>query len=340
VNAGSTASGNLASRLVVATGVIAVFAGLAWADMTGLGGAGPACWLMPIAAVAAAWAASEAATLAAAGGCAIRRRLVLGAAVGITVAPLVGLAPSGMLAEGSACVTPAVVDPACGGGLGDGRLVPLAWAAAAAAVAVAIIVAAELPGYVGGEHRLARAVGGGFTAVAIGLPLACMVALRLFGEWRTAGSPLHRLVPLLSLIAVVKGGDIAAYVVGSLVGRHRMAPRLSPGKTWEGAVGSLVASAAAAWGVIEWLGGTAAVSAGCNPSGPPGFDAAVPAGGWLVYGLVVGAAGMVGDLAESFVKRELAAKDSGRMLGGLGGALDLIDSLLVAAPVAWLLWAL
>ena len=67
--------------------------------------------------------------------------------------------------------------------------------------------------------------------------------------------------------------------------------------------------------------------------------AAQPWGGWPVYGLAVGLAGMVGDLAESLLKREAGAKDSGRSLGGLGGVLDLVDSLLFAAPVAWLLWA-
>ena len=63
-----------------------------------------------------------------------------------------------------------------------------------------------------------------------------------------------------------------------------------------------------------------------------------PWGGWLVFGVGVGLAGMFGDLAESLLKRELGAKDSGRSLGGLGGVLDLIDSLLFAAPVAWILW--
>jgi phosphatidate cytidylyltransferase len=65
-----------------------------------------------------------------------------------------------------------------------------------------------------------------------------------------------------------------------------------------------------------------------------------PWGGWLVFGLGVGLAAMVGDLAESLLKRECGAKDSGRSLGGLGGFLDLVDSLLFAAPVAWLLWVL
>jgi phosphatidate cytidylyltransferase len=86
---------------------------------------------------------------------------------------------------------------------------------------------------------------------------------------------------------------------------------------------------AVAWFVIDWL-----------PRAWLGGGAGTPWGGWPVYGLVVGTAGMVGDLAESFVKRELGTKDSGRLLGGLGGVLDLVDALLVAAPVAWLLWAL
>jgi phosphatidate cytidylyltransferase len=63
-----------------------------------------------------------------------------------------------------------------------------------------------------------------------------------------------------------------------------------------------------------------------------------PLGGWFVFGLFVGLAGMVGDLAESLIKREFKTKDSGKSLGALGGTLDLIDSLLFAAPVAWFLW--
>ncbi|MDA1039733.1 MAG: phosphatidate cytidylyltransferase, partial [Planctomycetota bacterium] len=66
---------------------------------------------------------------------------------------------------------------------------------------------------------------------------------------------------------------------------------------------------------------------------------AQPWGGWLAFGLLVGGAGMLGDLAESLIKREAGAKDSGHSLGGLGGVLDLVDSLLFAAPVAWALWS-
>jgi len=134
------------------------------------------------------------------------------------------------------------------------------------------------------------------------------------------------MLPLVSLVAVAKAGDIAAYLGGSLLGRRRLAPALSPGKTWEGAVASLVGSSAAAWFVLEWMAGAA--------------TAAGPWGGWLVFGICVGLAAMAGDLAESLLKRECGVKDSGRSLGGMGGVLDLIDSLLFAAPVAWLLWVL
>jgi phosphatidate cytidylyltransferase len=85
----------------------------------------------------------------------------------------------------------------------------------------------------------------------------------------------------------------------------------------------LAGALAAAWIVFEGCGWQTAVR---------------PWGGWPLFGLLVGVAGMAGDLAESLVKRELGAKDSGGSLGGLGGVLDLVDSLLLAAPVAWLLW--
>ena len=136
---------------------------------------------------------------------------------------------------------------------------------------------------------------------------------------------------LVGMIAAVKFGDVLAYLVGSTVGRHRMAPTLSPGKTWEGAVGSLGGALIASWIVL--LPFHAMLT-------PADGGSAEPFGGWLVHGVVVGTAGMLGDLAESLLKREAGFKDSGGALGALGGALDLVDSLLFAAPAAWLLWVL
>jgi phosphatidate cytidylyltransferase len=131
------------------------------------------------------------------------------------------------------------------------------------------------------------------------------------------------------MIAAVKFGDVLAYLVGSTVGRRRMAPGLSPGKTWAGAVGALCGALFASWLVLVPLRVLLTPADGGN---------AEPYGGWIVHGVFVGTAGMLGDLAESLLKREAGVKDSGATLGALGGGLDLVDSLLFAAPAAWLLW--
>ena len=103
-------------------------------------------------------------------------------------------------------------------------------------------------------------------------------------------------------------------------------PKISPKKTCEGAVASLAGSLFTSWVILQ--------SSFIFKNGVP----VQPLGGWITFGLCVGLSGMVGDLAESLIKRELKTKDSGKFLGGMGGALDLIDSLLFAAPVAWFLW--
>jgi phosphatidate cytidylyltransferase len=192
--------------------------------------------------------------------------------------------------------------------------------ALAVALVLGLMAIIEVATYRREAAALPRLAAGFATATAIGLPFAFMMRLRLMHD--TAG--LASLVPLASMLAVVKVGDIAAYFVGSRLGRNRMAPFLSPGKTWEGAAASLAASLAVAWLFVDVLLDNA-----------PG-----PWGGWPVFGLAVGLAGMLGDLSESLVKRELAAKDSGASLGALGGFLDLADATLLAAPVAWGLWVL
>jgi phosphatidate cytidylyltransferase len=306
----ATRTGAFASRAVVAAIVVAAFVGLAWADAVGLGGSLPAWWLLPVVVVVAARGAAEYAGLFAAAGVGVRGPIVQFATVMVAVSAAVG---AQAFAADAIPVSPVAA---------------LGWTAVAVTLAVVLLAAAELPGYRAGARRLEPLAAGVFVVASLGLPLAFMVALRLvcvedLGPEQRGPGHLG-ILPLVSLVAVVKAGDIAAYVVGTLVGRHRMAPLLSPGKTWEGAAASLVASLAAAWFVLERTG----------------FSAVQPWGGWPVFGLLVGGAGMVGDLAESFVKRELGAKDSGRLLGGLGGVMDLVDSLLLAAPIAWILWVL
>jgi phosphatidate cytidylyltransferase len=284
--------------------VLASFAALAWADALGIAGAPPIAWLLPVVLVVAVGGGREAVRLAAAAGIELAPVIVpVGAAV-IAAAP----ASCGLLPEDAA-----------------DRIGTLGAAAVACMAVLATAFTAAIARYAGGGRDVVRAAGSVTAAVAIGLPLAFIVSLRLMPVASVAVWPFACLVPVVSLIAVVKAGDIAAYAIGSLIGRNRMAPVLSPGKTWEGAGASIGASIAMAWVVIEQVGGDLP---------------ARPLGGWLVYGLLVGIAGMVGDLAESLVKRDLGAKDSGSVLGGMGGFLDLADSLLLAGPVAWLLWAL
>ncbi|MFM7243895.1 MAG: phosphatidate cytidylyltransferase [Planctomycetaceae bacterium] len=298
----SSGRGGLASRLVAGTVVLATFAALAWADAIGFAGAPPLAWLLPVVVLLASGAGHEVVRLAAASGHDLGLLLVPAGAAVIAVSPAV------------AARLPVPDDP----------LAVVGPAAVATMAVVATILAAGVARYAPGSAALARVSGSIAAAVAIGLPFAFMVALRLVGAAYARGPGGAGLVPLLSLVAVVKAGDIAAYAVGSTLGRHRMAPLLSPGKTWEGCAASVAGSLLAAWLVLD---------------GWPRGSARSPLGGWMVFGAVVGAAGIVGDLAESLVKRELAAKDSGRLLGAMGGCLDLVDSLLLAAPVAWLLWA-
>lgn len=119
-------------------------------------------------------------------------------------------------------------------------------------------------------------------------------------------------LPLLVTVAAVWAADIAAYMVGSRIGRRKIAPRISPGKTWEGTIAGFVAAAT----VVAFVG----LPAGASAS-------------WIVPALLVGPAAYAGDLLESWVKRRAGVKDSGRVFPGHGGMLDRIDSLVAAAPV-------
>ena len=121
---------------------------------------------------------------------------------------------------------------------------------------------------------------------------------------------------VLLAIAVIKTGDIFAYLVGSRWGKHRPFPQVSAKKSWEGYAGGLVASCIVAALMGPWL---------LKMSVPLAIAFAVP----------VGIAGHLGDLAESVIKRDLGAKDSAVRLPGLGGVLDIVDSLLFGAPVAF-----
>lgn len=123
---------------------------------------------------------------------------------------------------------------------------------------------------------------------------------------------------VLYLLLVTKFSDMGAYVTGSLIGRHKLVPHISPHKSWEGLAGAVVFSMAGSFGL--WL---------LIPQRLSVFSA------WDVgvLGLLLGLGAVIGDLAESIVKRSAEAKDSGGLLPGIGGVLDLIDSVLFTAPI-------
>ena len=126
---------------------------------------------------------------------------------------------------------------------------------------------------------------------------------------------------LLYFILVTKFSDMGAYAIGSLIGRHKMIPRISPGKTWEGFGGAILVSTGASLAFVHFFG---AKMAGMN------YLHAV------VLGVILSVTAVVGDLIESLFKREAGVKDSGALFPGIGGILDLLDSLLFNAPIMYL----
>lgn len=170
----------------------------------------------------------------------------------------------------------------------------------------------------------------GFTYIA--LPLAMLVQLRQ--QW--AGAFL-----ILYLLLVVWAGDIFAYFVGRSIGRHLMAPRISPKKTWEGAAASMIASLVIGGAIFYYSASvsTALLRWGliARRDGMFGLERP-PLLSLLALTAVLNIAAQLGDLVESLIKRGAGVKDSGGILPGHGGMLDRIDALLFAAPVLWV-WA-
>jgi phosphatidate cytidylyltransferase len=194
-------------------------------------------------------------------------------------------------------------------------------------VSLLILAIATLMTFLGEMRRYQKPGGitaniaaGVFAMVYVGVMLGFAVQLRL--TWGIGA--------LAAWIITVKMGDTGAYTVGRLIGRHKMAPVLSPGKTVEGAFGALAFACLGSWAAFTWL----------VPAASPAALPAGPAWGWLPFGLLLGGAGIIGDLAESLLKRDVGCKDSSSWLPGFGGALDILDSLLLTAPIAWLCWLL
>ena len=146
----------------------------------------------------------------------------------------------------------------------------------------------------------------------------CLLLLRSYGDRNAAhGAAAGLPVWLLLAVTVTWAADVGAYAIGSVAGRRKIAPRVSPGKTWEGTFGGFGAAALAVLGISALFG-----------LGRP--EAAIAA-------VTLGPAAFGGDLLESLLKRRAGVKDSGTLFPGHGGVLDRIDSLVVVAPIVALL---
>jgi phosphatidate cytidylyltransferase len=169
------------------------------------------------------------------------------------------------------------------------------------------------------EQVMVDATASVFCLVYIGFTMMTLPALR-------AESDGPSLVAFL--LCVVWAGDTAALYVGHAWGRRKLAPTLSPNKTWEGALGS-VAGSLLVTGALLGLAALLQMWGSAKLYYPGDLSY------WLVLAVVVNVAAQVGDLAESALKRSAGVKDSGSLLPGHGGVLDRIDALLLAAPVLW-----
>ncbi len=198
----------------------------------------------------------------------------------------------------------------------------LNWPLLAVAFASALIFSAEMLRFRQPGQSVIHVALGIMTVIYLAVPIVFLIALRLHHDNRWG------MAALVSVIFVVKTSDAGAYFSGRYFGRRKLAPRISPKKTVAGLIGGLAIAAIASW-IFFQLIVVGIVGSATEPSGWMGS---------LVYGLLIGFAGVIGDLSESLLKRDMQCKDSGASLPGLGGILDVLDSLLLAAPIAYFCW--
>lgn len=152
--------------------------------------------------------------------------------------------------------------------------------------------------------------------VYIALPLSLLCFISVGGNIPLFSAPRYESWTVLAFIFIIWANDIGAYLTGMAIGKHKMFPRVSPKKTWEGFIG----------GVIAAVG----IGALCGWLIRPGIPF------WMGLGLVASVFGVLGDLVESLIKRSIGIKDSGAIMPGHGGWLDRFDSLLIATPFVFI----
>lgn len=205
----------------------------------------------------------------------------------------------------------------------DCPLGKLGWNTLGLTLAIGVAILFEMIRFKAADQVIANLAYSIFVIVYIGFLMAFLPGLRFFH------SNAVGMTALLSLLFVVKLSDAGAFFVGKALGRNKLAPKMSPGKSVEGAVGAVLTGCLASWLFFTYL-----APALSNQQVQPSPTVAI------LYGLVVAITGMIGDLFESIIKRDFKAKDSSSWLPGLGGILDIFDSILAAAPAAFVLWVL
>jgi len=191
-------------------------------------------------------------------------------------------------------------------------------------LAMLLVLVYEMRHYQAPGETFERTGVGLFCVFYVAAPLCFLIALRRFGHDEVGA------FALLSLLVIVKMSDAGAYTFGRLFGRRRIAPTLSPGKSLEGVVGGAATAGLVAAGLFALVAQDWKSRLGINVS-------LISAG---VYGVMIALVGVVGDVAESMLKRDSGRKDSSSWLPGLGGVLDIFDSILVTAPLAYWCWSL
>ena len=294
-------------RLISATIILSLLFGLIYLDVTypirGVAGV----WLLPILLLAIVGGVAELLNMLATGG---HRPARWSTHAGSLLVFLATCAPLGWPLAGNTYPI-------------DCPLGKLGWPLAATACAILLAFLAEVLRYHEPGKALVNVALAVFAICYVGLLASFLVLLRTVNSTE----PLWGMIALLSTVSIVKMSDTGAYTFGRLFGKHKLAPRLSPGKTIEGLIGGLVTAVVTAliWPLVL-------IPMMLSPAAAPNWI------GWFLCGLMIAIAGVVGDLAESLLKRDMRCKDSGRWIPGLGGFLDILDSLLFAAPVAFCCW--
>lgn len=212
----------------------------------------------------------------------------------------------------------------------------LGWLALGLIAGLILALFGEVRRYDGKWHSTLNLALEAFTVLYLGGALGFIVQLRLLSGGVFGSDGRSGMLALVSLIAIVKMSDIGQYTVGRLIGRHKLAPLVSPGKTWEGAVGGVVFAILAAAIVFGWAAPQITNSSTNLDSLLSDYPRLARV---AAYAIALTASGILGDLAESVLKRDAGLKDSSNWMPGFGGVLDLLDSLLGAAPVAYVFWA-